>query len=143
VQRDVIVSPSDISFRFGSDRRLHRPGEFSLVFASRLALRNGKNSPFVLHCRFSSLGQAPRLGLVIPKRYARSAVLRNALKRQVREVFRLSLGRLPACDLVLRLDRALRGGGGKAALLEQKKIWRRMIEALFAAIADLPHPANR
>lgn len=98
----------------------------------------------MLHYRFSSLGQAPRLGLVIPKRYARSAVLRNALKRQVREIFRLFPGKLPACDLVLRLDRALHGEEGqKAALLEQKKIWRRMIEALFAAIADLPHPINR
>ncbi len=46
-----------------------------------------------------------RLGLVIPKRLARRAVLRNTIKRQAREVFRHQSESLPALDLVLRLAR--------------------------------------
>lgn len=46
-----------------------------------------------------------RLGLVIPKRLARRAVLRNTIKRQAREAFRHHSENLPALDLVLRLAR--------------------------------------
>lgn len=46
-----------------------------------------------------------RLGLVVPKRLARHAVLRNAIKRQAREAFRHHSESLPALDLVLRLAR--------------------------------------
>jgi ribonuclease P protein component len=75
--------------------------------------------------------------MVIPKRYAKSAVLRNAIKRQGREIFRLHMGELPVCDLVLRLDRALKGREGRTTL-EQKREWRIMIEALFVSVANLP-----
>jgi ribonuclease P protein component len=43
--------------------------------------------------------------LVIPKRLARHAVLRNLIKRQVREVFRRQCHTLPAADIVVRLSR--------------------------------------
>lgn len=64
-----------------------------------------------------------RLGLVIPKKQAHAAVLRNAIKRQAREVFRQRLSRLPARDLVLRLIRPV------GAL--DKPAWRNEIAALF------------
>jgi ribonuclease P protein component len=46
-----------------------------------------------------------RLGLVIPKRLARRAVLRNTIKRQAREAFRHHCETLPTVDIVLRLAR--------------------------------------
>lgn len=143
VQRVAIGSPSKSAFRFGFDRRLHDPREFSLVFSSRLVIRNGKHFPFVLHYRFSSASQLSRLGLVIPKRYARSAVLRNTLKRQAREAFRLVMVKLPACDLVLRLDRTLPVIDDKP-LPEQRKVWRGMIEMLLLSVANLSrNPDNQ
>ena len=45
----------------------------------------------------------PRLGLVIGKKLLRRAVDRNRVKRCIREQFRLNRGRLPACDLIVRL----------------------------------------
>src|SRR5262249_2233430 len=48
-----------------------------------------------------------RLGLVIPKRWARRAVERNLVKRQLREAFRQLAATLPAEDFVFRLVRPL------------------------------------
>jgi ribonuclease P protein component len=44
-----------------------------------------------------------RLGLIIAKRFAAKAVVRNAIKRVIREAFRQKRGDLPARDLVFRL----------------------------------------
>ena len=44
-----------------------------------------------------------RLGLVVPNRHAPLAVARNAIKRVLREAFRLRRGALPDGDLVFRL----------------------------------------
>lgn len=54
--------------------------------------------------RIESIGS--RLGLIVPKRLARRAVLRNTIKRQVRESFRhVERDVLPPVDLVFRLTR--------------------------------------
>jgi ribonuclease P protein component len=45
----------------------------------------------------------PQLGMMIAKRNAKSSVLRNAIKRRVREQFRLRQSGLPARAYVVRL----------------------------------------
>jgi ribonuclease P protein component len=45
----------------------------------------------------------PRLGLVVPKRLARRAVLRNRIKRLHREAFRRRRCQLPTLDIVVLL----------------------------------------
>lgn len=55
-----------------------------------------------MHYR-SNEGDGARLGLVIAKKLARRAVLRNLLKRLGREAFRQTRADLPPFDLVLRL----------------------------------------
>lgn len=79
--------------------RLHKTDEFSSVFAFRRSLRAGV---FQLSWFPNQLGTA-RLGLVIGKKFARQAVLRNRVKRLARESFRHSREHLPCYDLVLRL----------------------------------------
>lgn len=78
-----------------------------------------------MHCRINDRSVA-RLGLVVPKKQAHTAVLRNAIKRQAREAFRLRLAGLPALDLVLRLSRPV-------ALID-KPAWRTEIVTLFDRI---------
>lgn len=74
------------------------------MLAARRVLRGGS---FDLHVLIpaetaGAVGGA-RLGLIVPKRLARRAVLRNAIKRQAREAFRSVAATLHSADLVLRL----------------------------------------
>ncbi len=98
--RDVTVSASERDFPPG--RRLHTPAEYAAAFAHRQVLRG---PCFDLHCGAMRAGGAARLGLVIPKKLAKAAVLRNSIKRQLREAFRMRAGELPPRDLVFRLVR--------------------------------------
>lgn len=115
--RAVTASPSDsprpisgpdghrLSFESGD--RLHTAAEFSAVFSHRRVLRGER---FDLHYRPNERGGA-RLGLVIAKKLARRAVLRNLLKRLGRESFRQVRSALPSFDLVLRLAKPVASAG--------------------------------
>jgi len=82
--------------------KLRRPSEFSEVFArANLVFRGQRLELRVLRRDLSVSGA--RLGLVMAKRYAKNAVLRNLLKRLAREAFRRALPSLPSVDIVCRL----------------------------------------
>lgn len=110
---------ADKVFRFRRTHQLLKPAEFADVFAARRVLRG---TQFALHYRDNDLPTA-RLGLVIPKKQAHTAVLRNGIKRQAREIFRLRLSTLPARDVVLRLTRLVEA--------QDKPAWRTEILQLF------------
>lgn len=50
------------------------------------------------------VGVRPRLGMMIGKKNARTSVLRNAIKRRIREQFRVRQRALPATQYVVRLS---------------------------------------
>ena len=106
------------SCRFERRYKLLTTVQFSDVFATRRSLRGPH---FVLHYRPNTLPNA-RLGLVIPKKQARRAVLRNAIKRQAREIFRHRRAELPTVDIVLRLT---------LPLTPERTTWRAEITALL------------
>lgn len=111
--------------RFRPEHRLRRPAEFAAVLASPLRLRGER---FELRYRRNDSSSA-RLGLIIPKRLAKRAVLRNQLKRLIRDAFRTMRPQLPANDLVFRLSRPPLA----AALADgsQRRAWRAEIDALL------------
>ncbi len=78
---------------------MRKTDDFSSVFAFRRSLRRG---PFQLFYRPNTLTTA-RMGVVVGKRFVRSAVARNRIKRVVREVFRLNRLELPCVDMVVRI----------------------------------------
>ena len=80
--------------------RLCKTDEYSSVFAFRKAVRGRY---FVLHYKPSEYSGA-RLGVVVAKKLARRAVLRNFIKRMAREHFRHTRETLPPHDLILRLN---------------------------------------
>lgn len=88
---------------FPRDTRLLQAQGFSAVFAYKKGVRG---ELFSLSFSPNNLGMA-RLGVVVAKRLARRAVMRNRIKRQAREAFRLQRGQLPALDMVLRLTKPL------------------------------------
>jgi ribonuclease P protein component len=91
------------------------------VFSHRRVLRGER---FDLHYRPDEGGQraGPRLGLVIAKKLARRAVLRNLLKRLGREAFRHYRAQLPSCDLVLRLAKPVAQADRATRLLLRAEI---------------------
>jgi ribonuclease P protein component len=103
--------------------------------ASPLRLRSGcfelrfkKNE-----AKEASAPSGARLGLIVPKRLARRAVLRNLLKRLAREAFRQTSGPLPAVDMVLRL---VKPPLPAARRVDQamRQSWRQSIDELLAGL---------
>jgi ribonuclease P protein component len=130
------------------DHLLHR-ADFQAVMAAEVVSRTPH---FVLHRRVvevqpvlpainetSSHGHASvpvsRIGAVLPKRLARRAVTRNALKRQIYNVMNAFESRLPMADHVVRLrasfDRALYVSATSAQL---KQAARQELEHLLSRV---------
>ena len=83
--------------RFTPNHRLKTSAEFDRVFSQ--PWRSGSKY-FTVLARANTLSY-PRLGLIISKRCAKSAVKRNRLKRLIRESFRHQQYRLDGVDVVV------------------------------------------
>jgi len=81
--------------------RIRRRSEFSALFESGRRIHTGNLTVI--------LGRNPsgtrRLGLVVGRRVAKTAVRRNRMKRLLREFFRLNKHRLPASQDILIVAR--------------------------------------
>ncbi len=86
-------------FGFPALSRLKKPQDFQLV------RRNGRRfrSAHVVLNAFPNTQDSARLGVSVSKKYVRSAVHRNAIKRLVREYFRLHQHELPSIDVSVAL----------------------------------------
>ena len=85
------------SARFSRRARLSNKADFSHVFAQ--PVKSG-DPYFTVLARPNSLG-FPRLGLAISRKSAPSAVVRNRIKRIIRESFRYHQHALGGLDLVV------------------------------------------
>lgn len=74
----------------------------------------------------------PRLGLVVSRKAARTAVTRNRVKRQIRESFRQAQADLGSLDIVVigRPGIGLQGNRTLARLLET--LWNKLIKTCAA-----------
>lgn len=132
-----MAGQAEQGFGFGALDRLHRPAEFAAVMSSR-ARACGGCFELRYRSRQPADGGTPadgaRLGLIIPKRLARRAVLRNLLKRLARESFRGIRAGLPPVDIVVRLAKPPLMPG-QSADAERRRAWRRNIDDLLAGVA--------
>jgi ribonuclease P protein component len=119
------TSPTE---QFGRQCRLLTARDYAQVFAARKVLRG---LLFALHYHPTG-GMGPRLGLVIPKKQAKTAVMRNAIKRQARELFRHRTD-LPAMDAVLRLAQPIRLD--RPISRSDRLVWRNEIDRLLGLLA--------
>ena len=87
------------TFGFSALNRLKTPQEFQFV---RQRGRRFRSSHLVLNIAHNVLG-TNRLGVSIPKRHIRSAVVRNSIRRLIREYFRLHQHELPGIDVSVAL----------------------------------------
>ena len=112
--------------------RLHRPSEFAAALSGRLIAR-GAFFVVTAHLRANTSSDVPsellcaRLGLIMAKRFAHHASTRNALKRVVREAFRVKRLDLPPNDFVVRLHKRI----ASMTLTEIKLAARKEVDAHF------------
>jgi ribonuclease P protein component len=82
---------------FAKTQRLLKPAEFKRVFELR---QSAHNTHFGIYAAKNTSGQ-PRVGLVVSKKVSKKAVVRNRIKRQIRENFRLQQAPFGAHDFVV------------------------------------------
>ena len=90
----------------GTERRLVRKADFERL------LREGarrSRSGYLFYVAPRSEGP-PRLGILISRKHAAKATMRNRIKRCIREAFRLEQKRLGAVDLLVRPPYGVRPG---------------------------------
>ena len=93
-------------FGLGAQRRLARKADFERL------LRDGtrkSGSGYTLFFLMRTEGPA-RLGIVISRKHAARATVRNGIKRRIREAFRLEQAALGALDVLVRPPYGARPG---------------------------------
>ncbi len=112
------MADNDRQFRFSRRARIPHERRFRSVFDAQCSRGAG---PLVVYTLPSSVGES-RLGLVVSKRVGK-AVIRNRIKRMLREAFRLDRADFPAHYDVVVVVRAHR-----SRTLEQYRTW--LIDAI-------------
>lgn len=80
-----------------------RPFRGKFLWVYRVSPITAETAPVATSSALVKPPARPQLGMMIGKRNAKSAVLRNAIKRRVREQFRLRQPQLPPFAYVVRL----------------------------------------
>jgi ribonuclease P protein component len=89
------------TFSLTKQAKLIKTDDFSSVFNFRKRI---STQYLILHYRPNANEQA-RLGLVVSKKTAKSAVRRNYMRRVLRELFRLQQHEFGAMDLIIRVQK--------------------------------------
>lgn len=100
--------------------RLQNGAEFKRVFDQR---QSCGNALFRIH---HAPAERARLGMAVSRRVSPRAVVRNRIRRQIRETFRLAAAELPPRDYVV-LARAPAAAASRAELREAlNQLWQRL-----------------
>ena len=135
-----VITVTAIGAAFPRAARLLKPDDF--IRALKTRAHRGRYLWVYRRAEIGSDTRAPRprLGLMIGKKNARTAVLRNAVKRRIREQFRLRQTALPASQYVVRLSIAITTKDVGAVIAE----WTSALEHDIAKLAakNSVAPAN-
>lgn len=106
---------------FPRTARLLSGREFRRVFDHRKA---SSNSLFRIHY---APAETPRLGLAVSKRVSPKAVIRNRIRRQIRESFRLRRDELAPCDYIVLAKPAAAAATPAELRMALDQLWQRFI----------------
>lgn len=84
-------------FRFTKQLKLNQAADFRNLFRAGKKL----NTQYFAIYSYTNQLTHPRLGLIVAKKIARSAVKRNQIKRIIRESFRLKQQNLVGLDILI------------------------------------------
>lgn len=111
-------------FSLPKQAKLLKTDEFSSVFN----LRKRIAGPYlVMRFGINTLNR-PRLGLVVSKKIAKSAVERNYMRRVLRELFRLNQHHLPPVDLIVQVQKKFEKPGFGVIQQEFQHLTRKISE---------------
>jgi ribonuclease P protein component len=103
---DVLRNTKQARFGLGAGSRLARKADFERLL--REGSRNSR-SGYTLFYLMRAEGP-PRLGILISRKHAARATVRNGIKRCIREAFRLEQASLGALDVLVRPPYGARPG---------------------------------
>lgn len=112
--------------RFGLARsqRLLKPNDFEAVLRSG---RRARDAYFIVAARPNDLNHA-RLGVTVSRRISLKAVVRNRIKRQIRESFRTSPSRLLGVDIVVVANIPAASASNTALRDSLVQLWKKSAE---------------
>lgn len=112
------------TFRFAKRSRLRSQSDFANVFSKSFKIHG---QGFTLFFRPNVYGY-PRLGLAISRKVSTRAVIRNRVKRAVRESFRLNQAKIGAFDIVFIGQPALATTTSPVFYTALQKAWLKMVQ---------------
>ena len=104
--------------------RLLRPADFARLRES--GRRLGSRHLNIQFCNRDESGT--RLGMAVSRRVSKLAVVRNRIRRQIRESFRLHRARLPACDILVIARQSAAEQSSAQLRAELESIWSRLAQ---------------
>ena len=107
-----------------AQRRLRRKAEFDAAYANGRRFGNG----FFGVIAFLNDKGWPRLGLAVAVRAAGGGVLRNRIRRIVRESFRLHQHTLPSVDLIVSARARAKDAAGPELHASLAGLWKKVTE---------------
>ena len=116
------MPPTHRRLRFGADLRLRSKLQFDAIYASGRRL---DDRFFGLRIKPNGVGHA-RVGLAVAVKTAGNAVVRNRLRRLVRESFRLAQHALPAVDIVVAAKIPAREAPATTLRASLATLWQRV-----------------
>lgn len=122
----------DGSAGFPSTMRLKKKDEFVRVFREGTVWKGSCLSVHVLPRTaevLQSQKRGPRLGMVVTRKVG-SAVVRNRIKRKIREAFRKTAYRLPTVDLVIKPTAACKQAPEEEIVRSIEQAVKRVLESV-------------
>jgi ribonuclease P protein component len=111
-----------VALRHPRSARLLRPADFARLRESGRRLSSQQLS--IQYCKRDEPGA--RLGMAVSRRVSKLAVVRNRIRRQVRENFRLHRARLPACDILVIARQSAATQSNAQLRAELETLWSRL-----------------
>ncbi|HEX7043694.1 MAG TPA: ribonuclease P protein component [Burkholderiales bacterium] len=108
--------------RFGRDRRLRRAADFEAV---RQRAQHRTRDRFFAIAAVPTSGPA-RLGVAVSRRVSGNAVVRNRIKRQIRESFRMHQFMLHGLDVVVVAQRPAAEAANATLAASLRAHWSRL-----------------
>ncbi len=102
--------------------RLTTPAEFKQVFDKSKKIHFKE---FTVYCHQRDINSA-RLGIAVSKKVDKRAVIRNTIKRVIRESFRIKHGQLPGWDIVIVARAAIKDLTNQQLTELLERVWHRI-----------------